>query len=378
MKKRTNTAEWQECTNRWRIRVQKNGVMKSFYSSTPGRTGQREANAKADAWLDDSIRDGRKKVSVLYAEWLEDLSLTSGTSYLEQCTKYGDYYLLPVIGNLRIEELTEGDLQKAIDMSFKKRCLKKERQRSSLNKPLSRKTLMTIRSTANSFLKWCRKNRYTTLNPELTIPKNARMGEKKILQPSGLRVLFSVDTRLLYSKRVFDDYIYAYRFAVSTGVRPGELVGLWYGDIKGNTVNLRRSINTHEEETTGKNENSIRSFDMCQQAREAYEAQVQFLKDSGVELNYNTPLFQIPCQRSLKRRWEKYQASNGITPAVTLYEMRHTFVSMEAGALTDGQLKMLVGHSKNMDTFGVYRHEIKGQREELAEATTAAINKAHG
>jgi integrase len=352
--------------------------MKSFYSSTPGRTGQREANAKADAWLDDSIRDGRKKVSVLYAEWLQDLSLTSGTSYLEQCTKYGDYYLLPVIGNLRIEELTEGDLQKAIDMSFKKRCLKKERQRSSLNKPLSRKTLMTIRSTANSFLKWCRKNRYTTLNPELTIPKNARMGEKKILQPSGLRVLFSVDTRLLYSKRVFDDYIYAYRFAVSTGVRPGELVGLWYGDIKGPTVNLRRSINTHEEETTGKNENSIRSFDMCQQAREAYEAQVQLLKDSGVELNYNTPLFQIPCQRSLKRRWEKYQASNGITPAVTLYEMRHTFVSMEAGALTDGQLKMLVGHSKNMDTFGVYRHEIKGQREELAEATTAAINKAHG
>ena len=159
MKTRTNTAEWQECTNRWRIRVQKNGVMKSFYSSTPGRTGQREANAKADAWLDDSIRDGRKKVSVLYAEWLEDLSLTSGTSYLEQCTKYGAYYLLPVIGNLRIEELTEGDLQKAIDMSFKKRCLKKERQRSSLNKPLSRKTLMTIRSTANSFLKWCRKNR---------------------------------------------------------------------------------------------------------------------------------------------------------------------------------------------------------------------------
>ena len=30
MKKRTNTAEWQECTNRWRIRVQKNGVMKTF------------------------------------------------------------------------------------------------------------------------------------------------------------------------------------------------------------------------------------------------------------------------------------------------------------------------------------------------------------
>ena len=32
------------------------------------RTGQREANAKADAWLDDSIRDGKKKVAALYAQ----------------------------------------------------------------------------------------------------------------------------------------------------------------------------------------------------------------------------------------------------------------------------------------------------------------------
>ena len=66
MKKRVNTAFWVEKEKRWCIAVQKNGTRKRFYSSTPGRTGQREANAKADAWLDDSIRDGKKKVSVLY------------------------------------------------------------------------------------------------------------------------------------------------------------------------------------------------------------------------------------------------------------------------------------------------------------------------
>ncbi len=125
MKKRTNTAFWVEKESRWCIAVQKNGTRKRFYSSTPGRTGQREANAKADAWLDDSIRDGRKKVATLYAEWVEELKLTCGTSYVIQCNKYGEYYILPVCGNIRIDELTEGDLQKAIDMSFKKRCLKK-------------------------------------------------------------------------------------------------------------------------------------------------------------------------------------------------------------------------------------------------------------
>ena len=179
-------------------------------------------------------------------------------------------------------------------------------------------------------------------------------------------------------KLVFDEYIYAYRFAVATGVRPGELVGLWYGDVKGNTVNLRRSINRLDEETTGKNENAIRSFDMGEEAHEAYEAQVALLKASDIPLNYTTPLFQIPNQRALFKRWKKYQRDNGIEPQVTLYEMRHTFVSIESGVLTDSQLKMLVGHSKNMDTAGVYRHELDGQREDLAAATTAAFRKAQG
>ena len=66
---------------------------------------------------------------------------------------------------------------------------------------------------------------------------------------------------------------------------------------------------------------------MCQQAREAYEAQVQLLKAQGIQLSYNTPLFQIPCQLSLARRWEKYQDTNGISPRITLYELRHTFVT---------------------------------------------------
>lgn len=377
MKKRTNTAFWVEKEKRWCIAVQKNGTRKRFYSSTPGRTGQREANAKADAWLDDSIRDGRKKVATLYAEWVEELKLTCGTSYVIQCNKYGEYYILPVCGNIRIDELTEGDLQKAIDMSFKKRCLKKGGKRTS-DKPLSRKTLMTIRSTEISFVKWCRRNKYSALFPELSIPKNARMGKKNILQPSALKILFDVDSRLYYGKRVFDEYIYAYRFTVATGVRPGELVGLWYGDIKGNTVNLRRSINRLDEETTGKNENAIRSFDMGEEAHEAYEAQVALLKASGIPLNYTTPLFQIQNQRALFKRWKKYQKDNGIEPQVTLYEMRHTFVSVESGVLTDSQLKMLVGHSKNMDTAGVYRHELDGQREDLAAATTAAFRKAQG
>lgn len=380
MGRRTNTAKWLPTENRWYIAVQKDGIRKRFYSTTPGRAGQREANARADAWLDDGITNTRTRVSDLYALWVESLSLTCGQSYVTQCRKYGEYYILPVCGRLRIEDLTEAHLQQVIDKSFRHRCLKADRQqvRPTATAPLSRKTLQTIRSTEMAFVKWCRRGRYTTLVPELTIPRAARTQEKQILQPDALRTLFTSNIRNLYGKPVFDDYIYAYRFAVSTGLRPGELVGLWYGDIKGRTVSLRRAVNVDGETTTGKNENAIRTFDMSDPAFAAYTAQVQLLRDAGIPLNYSTPLFQIPCQRSLVRRWEKYQAANGITPPVTLYELRHTFVSIESAVLTDSQLKMLVGHSRNMDTSGTYRHELQGQREALAAATTDAFRLVVG
>lgn len=60
--KRTNTAVWMEKYNRCQIKVQKDGLRKTFYSSTPGRTGQREANAKADAWLDENVINTRLNV----------------------------------------------------------------------------------------------------------------------------------------------------------------------------------------------------------------------------------------------------------------------------------------------------------------------------
>ena len=62
---------------------------------------------------------------------------------------------------------------------------------------------------------------------------------------------------------------------------------------------------------------------------------------------------------------DRYCAANGITQC-TLYELRHTFVSIAAN-LPTGQLKQVIGHSQNMDTYGVYAHAINGQDKVIAE-----------
>ena len=82
MGKRTNTAVWMEKQQRWQIKVQKNGERRAFTSATPGRTGQREANRKADAWLDDGISNTRVLVKAAYADWLADLQLTTSLSLI--------------------------------------------------------------------------------------------------------------------------------------------------------------------------------------------------------------------------------------------------------------------------------------------------------
>ena len=70
MGKRVGTAKWYENQKRWQIKVQKDGERRTFTSSTPGRTGQREANAKADEWLDEDVVApnvrGRPHHTILY------------------------------------------------------------------------------------------------------------------------------------------------------------------------------------------------------------------------------------------------------------------------------------------------------------------------
>lgn len=123
MGKRVNTAVWLEKQQRWQIKVQKDGVRRTFTSSKPGRTGQREANRKADAWLDEGISNTTKRCSELWNEFLISVKATAGGSYVDQIEKFGRNYILPVIGVRRIGDLNAGMLQDVLNRAYKEGCL---------------------------------------------------------------------------------------------------------------------------------------------------------------------------------------------------------------------------------------------------------------
>lgn len=374
MGKRVNTAVWLEKQQRWQIKVQKDGVRRTFTSAKPGRTGQREANRKVDLWLDEGISSTTKRCSELWEEFLISVKATAGSSYVEQVEKFGRNYILPVIGVRRIGDLSAGMLQDVLNRAYKEGCLNPDGKRKSAGN-LSRKTLQGIRGVEMAFVKWARQHQYTSLRPEdeVVVPKGARTKGKRILQPDSLRILLSTDTRVIRGKVETDENIHAYRLAVMTGLRPGELLGLRVGDVAGNRLHLSRAINTLNEETSGKNENALRVLILHPLAVAELKAQLQQRAFEEGGLTEDDPIFLLRNEQSLYNYWRLYQRCNGIEPPISLYELRHTFVSMIEDAVSPAQLRRMVGHSKSMDTFGWYSHAVEGRADAAALAVSAAL-----
>lgn len=360
MGKRINTAKWSEKYQRWQINVQKDGVRRSFYSSVKGRNGQREANRKADNWLDNNLINQNTTVEVLYKEFLTDKKLNVGTSRIKAIESTFNNHILPLIGKKKVSILTEQNLQTILNKMFTRKC--------------SYGYIKACKDLLKEFIKFARKNNITTLYPEnLTVNKNAPVYDRDTLQPKDIYKLFNSDKTLLYSKEEQDFYIYCYRFIVATGIRRGEAVGLKWTDIvkdiHGNDVMyIKRSINRHKEITKGKTNNADRVSILPKIASDILGKQKELLKSQNINTefifpNENTGDFIHPVQ--LSNRFIKYAKYNNLSRS-RLHELRHTFISINQNNLSMGILKDIVGHGSNINTLGIYGHTINGDLEKAS------------
>ena len=138
--------------------------------------------------------------------------------------------------------------------------------------------------------------------------------------------------------------------------------------------------NTREDALTvththGKNDNARRTFMLSKRAQKILSDQEELLKQEGVISSFLFPEQngQHTNQQNMRRAWSRFKKHNGIV-AATPYEMRHTFVSVNKD-MPEGLKKMVIGHSKDMDTEGTYGHEMQGDMERAAEYIDAAFDK---
>ena len=69
------------------------------------------------------------------------------------------------------------------------------------------------------------------------------------------------------------------------------------------------------------------------------------------------------CQDTVRKQWNKLKAERNLHGS--LYSLRHTFISIVSSQthLAEGTIKDLVGHSKDFQTFDVYKHRVDGEIE---------------
>jgi integrase len=353
--KRRSEAIWMENQQRWQIKVQKDNQRRSFYSTNPSKRGKVEAEKKADAWLESGAEDIHFHVA--WERFLAHSKEHTGTSNYIKHESVGRLYILPAIGGRRLEAVTPIVWQSCVDLGAKA--------------GLSRRSCTNIIQSITAFIAFARRNRWDVERLEkgdVKVPLSAPPKKpKRVLQPNDIRTLFAESTIIHYGKPTPAHYIHAWRFYVATGLRRGELAGLRNEDIVGSEMTVRRSINTHAEETRGKNDNARRTATLSAVALAILGDQRAMLAVRGMVSPWVFPdeNGERPDPNSIYKRWKTYREQHGI--ASSIHELRHTFVSVNKADMPIELLKGLVGHSASMDTTGIYGHEIDGERERAAK-----------
>ena len=322
---RINTAKWIESAGRWQINVTKNGVRKTFVSGKQGRKGQLEANRKADEWLASGMKPTVSTVEELYKIWLEKVKLATSEYNYNDRVKHGKNWILPAIGHKKIQSVTEQDLQDILDDAY--------------IKGRAEKTIKNIRGSITTFFTWARRSKYANIDTGyLTVNRNAPRGEKRILNEREIKLLFQEPIKEYW-------YINAFRFLFLTGLREGELLNLKIADIQNGICRILK----------GKTINAKREFKLTVEMQEVIEAQLEQIAKIKTEYLFPTNQGNKSPRTSLYNQWLRYQEQNGFETVISIYELRHTFISYMKDVPIE-YLKMQVGHSKSMDTFGQYGH----------------------
>lgn len=339
----------------WKISVQHNGVRKTFYSSLEGDTGRKDCAKKVVAWISAGAAPTNNKrltVNDVYTAFLKDKALETSDIYNIE-NRYKNH-IKPIIGQLKLENLTVQDFKRVIATAY-----------NEFN--LSRKSLLNLRGDLSLFCGYLYDSNLRTdlSTARVKIPRSAKRGTKEILATRDVYLLFTHDMTLYNNEEVKDYYIYAYRFQVLYGLRPGELIGLQWDDVdeENATITIRRSINAKGKQTDGKNDFAQRVLPLSKLAKQLLEAQNREYRTDPKDPTER--IFGDYGSICYRKRWGIYCMYNGLQ-YVTPYELRHTFASNNK-LLETWILDEVMGHAHEGMSLGVYAHACEGDMDGVTD-----------
>lgn len=354
--KRRAEAIWIESRKRWQLNVQRDGIRKTFVSSTPKRAGKREVEEKADRWLETF--GTQQRFAAAWAAYMEDKKKAVSASSFQRYTS-ADKLIRPKIAPAKyIVRISIYDWQSIVD--------------GIAESGSSKANLDIVRLLIVGFTDYARRRGWECKEVHAGDINTDAGAEKKTRNALNKRELAAL-MNLTYE----DSYMaYAFKFMALTGIRRGEMLGLQWSDIcpAKKKMQIARAINSLGEVTTGKTENAQRTVPLTHAALDVLDAQRKALAKMGIITQYVFP-DNVGAVNATKvgHEWERVKKLTGIT--TVLHALRHTYISIVKSDVPLEALKMMVGHSIKFDTIQTYGHEMEGDAQRTASLIEEAFER---
>ena len=329
-----------------------NNKRKTKYSKDQ-KTAREWLLAQRDALKDGFlVEDDKLTVSQFLDKWYSDVAVHSlRPKSLESYEYLIRLHIKPNIGFIKLVNLSPANLQ---NLYSKK-----------INQGLSNRTVQYIHSiihrALNQALRWGWVSRNVA---DLVQPPSIKRKSPETLNSEQVRKLLAV----LLGDRLYPLYV----LAISTGMREGELLGLYWEDVDffSNTIHVRRAIQQLRNKglviTEPKSDKSKRNIAVPTFAMDVlwnYKEAQGYTEGLVFRTANNTPI----SPRNLVRHF-KSSLQRAELPNIRFHDLRHTAATLLLNSGVHPKVvQEMLGHSQINLTLDTYSHVLPDIQREAAE-----------